>query len=59
MTLPEISIRRPVLTIAASLLATIAGVVGLTGLPVREYPAIDPPTLSLSTSYAGAAAEIV
>jgi multidrug efflux pump len=59
MTLPEISIRRPVLTIAVSLLATIAGAVGLTRLPVREYPAIDPPTLSLSTQYAGAAAEIV
>ena len=59
MTLPELSIRRPVLTIAASLLATIAGVVGLVQLPVREYPAIDPPTLSVSTAYPGAAAEIV
>ena len=59
MTLPEFSIRRPVLTIAVSLLAAIAGVVGLTRLPVREYPAIDPPTLSVSTSYPGAAAEIV
>ena len=29
MTLPELSIRRPVLTIAVSLLATIAGVIGL------------------------------
>ncbi|HEY3515568.1 MAG TPA: efflux RND transporter permease subunit, partial [Gammaproteobacteria bacterium] len=59
MTLPEISIRRPVLTIAVSLLATIAGVIGLLRLPVREYPAIDPPTLSVSTTYPGAAAEIV
>ena len=46
MTLPELSIRRPVLTIATSLLATIAGVVGLVQLPVREYPAIDPPTFA-------------
>jgi multidrug efflux pump len=59
MTLPELSIRRPVLTIAVSMLATIAGIVGLSRLPVREYPAIDPPTLSLSTTYPGAAAEIV
>ncbi len=59
MTLPELSIRRPVLTIAVSLLATIAGIIGLTRLPVREYPAIDPPTLSVSTFYPGAAAEIV
>ena len=59
MTLPELSIRRPVLTMAVSMLATIAGIIGLSRLPVREYPAIDPPTLSLSTTYAGAAAEIV
>ena len=59
MTLPEFSIRRPVTTIAASLLATIAGVIGLVQLPVREYPAIDPPTLSVSTTYPGAAAEII
>ncbi|HVS22291.1 MAG TPA: efflux RND transporter permease subunit, partial [Gammaproteobacteria bacterium] len=59
MTLPELSIRRPVLTLAASLLATLAGLIALTRLPVREYPAIDPPTLSVSTTYAGASAEIV
>jgi hydrophobe/amphiphile efflux-1 (HAE1) family protein len=59
MTLPELSIRRPVLTLAAALLATLAGVIGFTRLPVREYPAIDPPTLSVTTSYPGAAAEIV
>ena len=59
MTLPELSIRRPVLTMAVSMLATIAGIIGLSRLPVREYPAIDPPTLSLSTTYPGAAAEIV
>lgn len=59
MTIPEFAIRRPVLTIAASLLVTLAGAVGLLQLPVREYPAIDPPTLSVTTSYAGAAAEII
>jgi hydrophobe/amphiphile efflux-1 (HAE1) family protein len=59
MTLPELSIRRPVSTIAAALLATIAGVIGLTQLPIREYPAIDPPTLSVTTTYPGAAAEII
>ena len=59
MKLPELSIRRPVLTIVVSLLATIAGVVGLTQLPVREYPAVDPPTLSVTHEYPGAAAEII
>lgn len=59
MTLAEISVRRPVLTIVISLLITIAGGIGLQRLGVREYPAVDPPTLSISTSYPGAAAEIV
>ncbi|HZF28553.1 MAG TPA: efflux RND transporter permease subunit, partial [Gammaproteobacteria bacterium] len=59
MTLPELSIRRPVLTLAGSLLVTLAGLVALTRLPVREYPAIDPPTLSVSTNYSGAAAEVI
>jgi len=59
MSFAEISIRRPVLTTVVSLLITLAGAIGLTQLPVREYPAIDPPTLSISTSYPGAAAEVV
>jgi hydrophobe/amphiphile efflux-1 (HAE1) family protein len=59
MTLPELSIRRPVLTLAGSLLVTLAGLIALTKLPVREYPAIDPPTLSVSTNYSGAAAEVI
>ncbi len=59
MSLAEISIRRPVLTTVISLLITLAGAISLVQLPVREYPAIDPPTLSISTSYPGAAAEVV
>ena len=59
MTLPEASVRRPVATVAAALLTTVAGLIALTALPIREYPAIDPPTLSVTTSYAGAAAEVV
>jgi hydrophobe/amphiphile efflux-1 (HAE1) family protein len=59
MSFAEISIRRPVLTTVISLLITLAGAISLAQLPVREYPAIDPPTLSISTSYPGAAAEVV
>ena len=59
MSLAEISIRRPVLTIVISLLITLAGTISIAQLPVREYPAVDPPTLSISTSYPGAAAEVV
>jgi multidrug efflux pump len=59
VTFAEISIRRPVLTIVISLLIILAGTISLAQLAVREYPAVDPPTLSISTSYPGAAAEVV
>jgi hydrophobe/amphiphile efflux-1 (HAE1) family protein len=59
MTLAEVSIRRPVLTIVLSILITLFGVLGLSELGVREYPSVDPPTISISTSYPGAAAEVV
>ncbi|MDB5988193.1 MAG: acriflavin resistance protein [Nevskia sp.] len=59
MTLAEVSIRRPVFTIVVSLLISIFGAISLSQLPVREYPAVDPPTLSITTSYPGAAAEVI
>jgi multidrug efflux pump len=55
----ETIIRRPVLAIVLSLLVTLFGALSLTQLGVREYPAVDPPTISISTSYPGAAAEVV
>lgn len=59
MELGELSIRRPVLTIVISILITVVGLISFFNLGVREYPAVDPPTLSLSTSYPGAAAEVI
>src|SRR5687768_86939 len=59
MTLAEISVRRPVLTIVISVFITIFGAISLKQLGIREYPAVDPPTLSITTSYPGAAAEVV
>jgi len=59
MTLAEVSIRRPVFTIVISLLITLFGAMSVTNLGVREYPAVDPPTISITTAYAGAAAEVV
>ena len=59
MTFAEVSIRRPVLTVVISLLITLFGAICLTQLAVREYPAVDPPTISITTSYPGAAAEVV
>jgi multidrug efflux pump len=59
MNLPALSVQRPVLTIVLSLAITLFGVLGFLRLGVREYPAIDQPTITVSTSYAGASAEII
>ena len=59
MTLSDIALRRPVGAIVLSLLIILFGAVGYTFLGVREYPAIDPPTIAVRTTYAGANAEIV
>jgi len=55
----ELSIKRPVLTVVISLMILLLGGISLTQLPVREYPAVDPPSISITTSYPGAAAEVM
>ncbi len=59
MTLYTLSIRRPVLATVFSLVILLFGVLGFTELGVREYPAVDPPVISVSTSYRGANAEVI
>ena len=59
MILSDVSIKRPVFATVISLLIVVFGVSALRGLPVREYPDIDPPVVSIATSYTGAAAEVV
>lgn len=55
MVLSDTAIRRPVLATVISLLIVVLGIASLLQLPVREYPDIDPPIVSISTSYVGAA----
>ncbi|MFL9845048.1 efflux RND transporter permease subunit [Flavobacterium rhizosphaerae] len=52
-------IERPVLSTVISILLTILGVLGLTALPVEQYPEIAPPTVQVSATYTGANAETV
>jgi multidrug efflux pump len=59
MVLSDLSIKRPVFATVLSLLVVVFGIAALLGLPVREYPDIDPPVVSISTDYTGAAAEVV
>jgi len=59
MSLPSICIQRPVLSIVLSILIVLFGVIGFLFLGVREYPSVDPPVISVSTSYTGANADII
>jgi len=59
MQLAEISIRRPVLAVVMSLLILLIGAVSFKSLSLREYPKIDEPTVTVTTRYVGASAEVV
>ena len=52
-------INRPVLSTVISIFIVILGCIGLTGLPVEQYPNIAPPTVNVSTTYTGANAQTV
>ncbi|HRE55039.1 MAG TPA: efflux RND transporter permease subunit [Candidatus Competibacter sp.] len=59
MFLPEVSIKRPVLATVMSLAIILIGAITFLRLPVREYPNIDAPVVSVRTVYPGASAEIM
>ncbi len=59
MQLPEICIKRPVFATVLSLIILLIGIISYTRLSVREYPRIDEPVVSVSTTYRGASAEVV
>ena len=50
-------IDRPILSCAISVLILILGIIGLSNLPMEQYPDIAPPTIMVSTTYTGANAE--
>jgi multidrug efflux pump len=59
MVLSDISIKRPVLATVMSLLIVLLGAICFERLSVREYPNIDPPTVSVRTVYKGATAQVI
>ena len=52
-------INRPVLSTVISVFIVIFGILGLTSLPIEQYPDIAPPTVRVSTTYTGANAQTV
>src|ERR1035437_4411061 len=59
MNISELSLKRPVLATVMNLLIILFGIIGYYFLGVREYPAIDPPMISVTTSYVGANSNIM
>ncbi|MFQ5456822.1 MAG: efflux RND transporter permease subunit, partial [Myxococcota bacterium] len=59
MKLSETAIRRPVLSTVLSLIIVLFGVISIFRLPIRQYPDVDPPIVSVTTIYPGANPRVV
>lgn len=59
MSLPSLSIKKPVLAAVFSALIVIAGLVGWRYLGVREFPMTEPPVISVITFYPGASPDVI
>ncbi len=59
MTISELSLKRPVMAIVMNIIIVLFGVIGFKFLGIRDYPAIDPPNVSVRTSYPGANADVI
>jgi len=59
MSLPSLSLKRPVLAIVMNIVIVLFGAIGYKFLGVREYPSIDPPVITVRTNYTGANADVI
>ncbi len=59
MNIASTSINRPVFSSVLSIAILLFGLVGFSFLGLREYPSVDPPVVSVSTSYVGANADVI
>ena len=59
MLLSDISVKRPVFALVLSALLVAFGILSFDRLPLREYPDIQSPIVSVSTNYPGASASVV
>jgi multidrug efflux pump len=57
--LSDLSVRRPVLAAVVAIILCVIGFAAFATLPIRELPNVDPPVVSISTTYRGASAEVV
>ena len=59
MWLSDISVRRPLVAVVISALLTVFGLVAFSKLTVREMPDVQTPSVSITTTYEGAAPEVM
>ena len=59
MNIASFSIKRPVFASVLSIVIVLFGVVGFNMLGLREYPSVDPPIITVSTTYVGANADVI
>lgn len=59
MNIASFSIKRPVFASVLSITIILFGVVGFNMLGLREFPSVDPPIVTVSTSYVGANADVI
>jgi HAE1 family hydrophobic/amphiphilic exporter-1 len=59
MKLSHFFIDRPIFAAVLSIILTLVGVISFRGLPIAEFPEIVPPTVQVTTLFAGATAEVV
>lgn len=59
MRLSSISIQRPVLSIVMSIAIMLFGIIGYNYLGIREFPAVDPPVITVNAAYPGANADVI
>lgn len=59
MSLSSTCIRRPVFATVMNIILILVGCIGLVFLGVRDYPSVDPPIISVSTSFPGANADVI
>lgn len=59
MSLSEISIKRPVLATVMSIVIVLFGIIGFFYLGIRDYPSVDPPVITVSTTYTGANSDVI
>lgn len=59
MSFTDLFIRRPILSVVVSLLLLLVGSIAMFSLPIREYPAMESATITITTQYPGATQDVM